>query len=385
MERSTARVVSAGIASVGVGFGFARYGYGLLLPDLRAAFALSSAALGAIATGSYAGYLLATAASPVLAVRLGTRGTVALGLALAAAGMALIAAAASPALLAVGVLVAGASSGLVWAPFSDTVVRDLPRRVQDRAQAAISSGTGWGVALAVPIALVAGASWRTAWAAFAVLALIALVWALRVLPGRMSAAAAQGLPPLRPSWFVCPRSGPLLIGALLIGLGASAYWTFAVDHVVEAGGASPGAARLLLAVVGVASILGSFAADLVRLAGGRAGLLLAAWGLSASLLLAGLAPGSWAAVLVSALLFGAAYNLVIAILVIWGALVFADRPSAGLAGIAFLMGIGMLAGPVAGGALAGPLGMDGVFALAAGVIALAGVFAPRERLSPATA
>lgn len=379
------RVVSAGIASVGVAFGFARYGYGLLLPDIRADYALSSAALGAIATGSYVGYLTATAASPVLAVRLGTRGTVALGLALAVAGMALIGLSSSAGLLATGILVAGASSGLVWVPFSDTVATDLPAGARDRALAAISSGTGWGVALAVPIALVAGTAWRSAWLAFAVLALAALLWSLRVLPGRISAAAASGLPPLRPGWFVCPRSGPLLAGSFLIGLGASAYWTFAVDHVVQAGGADPRDARLLLAVVGVASILGSLAADLVRHAGGRAGLAATALALSAALLLAGLAPGSWPAVMASAVLFGAAYNLVVAIQVIWSSIVFADRPSAGLAGVAVLLGVGMLAGPLAGGALAGPLGMDGVFALAAGVAALAGLLTPRERLSPASA
>ena len=307
------------------------------------------------------------------------------GLALAAAGMLLIGVSSTPALLAFGILVAGASSGLVWAPFSDTVAADLDARVQDRALAAISSGTGWGVALAVPVALIAGAAWRSAWVVFAALALAALSWSLRVLPGRISAAAASGLPPLRPGWFVCPRSGPLLAGSFLVGLGASAYWTLAVDHVVQAGGASPGDARLLLAVVGVASILGTLGADLVRLAGGRAGLAVTVVALSAALLLAGLAPGSWPAVLASAVLFGAAYNLVVAIQVIWSSIVFADRPSAGLAGVSVLLGLGMLAGPLAGGALAEPLGMDGVFVLAAGVVALAGLLAPRERLSPVPA
>jgi predicted MFS family arabinose efflux permease len=257
--------------------------------------------------------------------------------------------------------------------------------VQDRALAAISSGTGWGVALAVPIALVAGAAWRSAWVAFAVLAVAALLWSLRALPGRISAEAASGLTPLRPSWFVCPRSGPLLAAAFLVGLGSSAYWTFAVDHVVQAGDASPGDARLLLAVVGVASILGTLGADLVRLVGGRAGMVGTGLTLSASLLLLGLAPGSWPVVLLSALMFGAAYNLVVTIQVLWSAIVFADRPSAGLAGVAVLLGLGMLAGPLVGGALAGPLGMDGVFVAAAGVIALVGLLAPRERLSPVPA
>ena len=38
---------------VGVSFGMARYGYGLLLPDVRKDYGLGPVLLGAIATGSY--------------------------------------------------------------------------------------------------------------------------------------------------------------------------------------------------------------------------------------------------------------------------------------------------------------------------------------------
>jgi cyanate permease len=43
------RVVAAGIAMVATTFGLARYGYGLLLPDIRRSFGLSSTSLGLIA------------------------------------------------------------------------------------------------------------------------------------------------------------------------------------------------------------------------------------------------------------------------------------------------------------------------------------------------
>jgi predicted MFS family arabinose efflux permease len=380
VDRTSWHIVSAGVAAVGVSFGFARYGYGLLLPDIRAAYGLSSAALGAIATGSYAGYLVATAAAPVLAVRTGPRGTVALGLALAAVGMALIALTGSAAGLAVGVLVAGASAGLAFAPLSDAVARDVAPGARDRALAAISRGTGWGVALAVPLALL---TWRTAWLAYAAIAMVVLVWSLRALPGR--GGALPDLPRLRWSWFVCPRSGPLLIGSLVAGLGASAYWTFAVDHVVAEGGIAASTARLLLVVVGVAGVLGTVSADLVRRAGARASLGLSGAALAAALLLVGFAPGAWGLVLVSGLLFGTAYNVLIAVQVLWSAVVFAERPSAGLAGISFTLAVGMLAGPPLAGALAAPLGMDGVFALAAGLAAVAGLLSPRGRLELAPA
>jgi len=108
--------VTAGAGIVAVPFGLARYGYGLLLPDLRAALQLDSAALGFIATGSFAAYLAATVASGVLAARLGPRLLVATGGALAVVGMLIVAAADGAVALAAGILVAGASSGLIFPP-----------------------------------------------------------------------------------------------------------------------------------------------------------------------------------------------------------------------------------------------------------------------------
>ena len=155
-----ARVVSAGAASVAVSFGLARYGYGLLLPDLRAALDLDSAALGLIGSGSFAAYLLATVAAGDLAARVGARGLVVAGGALAVAGMLVVAAARSAPALGAGILVAGAASGLVFPPFADAVEQRVAPQGRARSLAVISSGTGWGVLVSVPIALVAGASWR---------------------------------------------------------------------------------------------------------------------------------------------------------------------------------------------------------------------------------
>jgi len=140
--------------------------------------------------------------------------------------------------------------------------------------AAISSGTGWGVAVAAPVAIAVGTSWRTAWLLFAALAGVATVWALLVLPGR--ALGGREAVALRLRWFVCPRSGRLLIGAGLIGVASSVYWTFAVDRLVAAGGVSSADARVFLGLVGVASVGGTVAGDAVRRFGGAA-VLSARW------------------------------------------------------------------------------------------------------------
>jgi predicted MFS family arabinose efflux permease len=382
---SALRVASAGIGVVGASFGMARYGYGLLLPDIRASYGMTSGALGLIAAGSYLAYLAASAAVGPLAARLGARRLVVLGGCCATGGMLLAGLSGTPLVLAVGLLVGGASSGLVFPPFSDAVEALVAPAHRARTLAAVSSGTGYGVAIAVPIALVAGSAWRSAWLAFAVVSMVMTLWAARVLPPADARPTPRDLPRISWSWLVCPRSGPLLVGALLIGLAASVYWTFAVDYLVTEGSLPTSTSRLFLALVGSASVLGILAGDLLRRVSpaGAFGALTAM--LAGSLALLAAAPASLAAAALSGVVFGASFNLIVAIQSIWTSRVFAERPSAGLAAVMFMLGLGLLVGPPAAGLLADRLGLGAVLLLAAGLAATAGVLPPRERLVAAGA
>jgi predicted MFS family arabinose efflux permease len=300
------------------------------------------------------------------------------GGALGVAGMLVIAAAPSAPVLAAGVFVAGASGGLVFPPFADVVASALPVKGRSRALATISSGTGWGVLVAAPIALLAGESWRMAWLGFTLLATLATLWAVRAVP-RTVAAQTGSRPRLEPGWFVCPRSGPLLMGALLVGLAASVYWTFAVDLAHQAGMGRDGA-RVLLGVVGAASIAGSLGGDLVERLGGRAALALCSLSLATALALLASAAGGRVGALVSAAAFGAAYTLVVALQVIWSARVYADRPAVGVGAVMFVMSIGLLAGPPVAGAVADGASLAAAFYAGAALCAATALLAPREDL-----
>jgi len=382
---SALRVASAGIGVVGASFGMARYGYGLLLPDIRASYGVTSGALGLIAAGSYLAYLAASAAVGPLTARLGARRLVVLGGCCATSGMLLAGFSATPLVLALGVLVAGASSGLVFPPFSDAVEAIVVPARRPRTLAAISSGTGYGVAVAVPIALVAGTAWRSAWLAFAAVSLLVTLWAARVLPRAGTRPTPHELPRISWSWLVCPRSGPLLVGALLLGLSASVYWTFAVDYLVTEGSLPTSTSRLFLALVGLASVLGILAGDLLRRVSPADAFSALTAMLAASLGLLAAAPASVGAAALSGVVFGASFNLIVAIQSIWTSRVFAERPSAGLAAVMFMLGLGLLIGPPAAGLLADRLGLGAVLLLAAGLAAIVGVLPPRERLVPAAA
>ena len=374
-------LASAGVGVIAMSFGMARYGFGLLAPDIRASFGLTSGALGLLAAASYISYLAATVTAGVLSAHLGARAIVGAGGACAIAGMTLAGLAQSPTALFAGLLVAGASAGLVFPPFSDIVAHRFPGSQRGRILSAISSGTGWGVALAAPVALLAGADWRLAWLLFAMIAAAATAWALVVLPGRGEAGGSAGEVVLRPSWFVCPRSGPLLLGGLLVGLASSVFWTFSVDHLVTDGGLSTTDSRIFLAVVGVASVGGTLGGDAVRRLGGRATFVLALAVEAAALLLLGLAPAHGGVPVVAAVMFGAAYNVVVAVQVIWSGRVYSARPSAGLAATVAMNALGLLLGPPLLGAVADQTGFGVVFA-AAGLLLLAtAALAPREPLN----
>ena len=374
------QLVAAGIAMVGTAFGLARYGYGLLLPEIRGSFGLSNAALGLIATGSYVAYLLTTAGVALGGDRAGPRRPVLIGGCAAVGGMVLIAVARSPWVLALGVVVAGASAALVYPPFSAAVASSVQRPRQGRALAMISSGTGWGVAVAVPIALLAGTDWRWAWVAFAAIGVLATLLAARALRAVSAAdGGGEAVPPLSWSWFVCPRSGPLLVGALLVGVGASVYWTFAADFA-SSGTGSRAAGPVLLGVVGVSSLVGSGAGDMLERMGGRLALVVSAAGLAGSMCALAIWHGSWFGIALSAAAFGSTYNLLLALQAIWSARVFAQRPATGLAAMLFMLGVGQVVGPVLAGVLADGVGLAAAFFAGGALIALAGLLPPREEL-----
>ncbi|MGI8680353.1 MAG: MFS transporter [Jatrophihabitans sp.] len=371
---STSRTVLPGAAMIAVTFGLARYGYGLLLPEMQADLHFSPAGAGLISSGTYLSYLLANVAVVSVTSRLGPRAAIGLAAALAAAGMAVIAVAGSAPMLAVGVLVSGAAAGLAFPPYADLVARRVAKRRRDLAWSTISSGTGWGVAIAGPIAIAAGDQWRAAWMVFVALAVGTGIVAVRLAPAHRHRDQIQR-PQLSWTWFFCPKSRPLLVSAVLIGTGSAVWWAFSVDALRRAGlDATP--ARIVYAVCGAAGILASASGAAFARLGLRAGYLAACTLLAGSLALLGLASSNLIAALTAAILFGVFYNSVIAAQGIWSSRVFAEHPAPGLAAINTALTIGTLAGPTIAGAAITDLGYPTALIGAAAAILTALAFGP---------
>jgi predicted MFS family arabinose efflux permease len=373
-EPSAVMLAVAGSATVATAFGMARYGYGLLLPDIQHALALGAATMGAVGTLAYVSYLVAAALVSRCVARAGERATVVAGGGLAVAGTIAVALAKGPVPLALGVAIAGASAGLVYPPFAEAI-KQLPDTTRARTLTTINCGTGWGVAIAAPLAILTGSAWRAAYLGFAGCAALSTLYAARTLPGGARSRTAYGEFPRGAG--VRRAAAPMLASAVLVGLGSAAFWTFAVDRVRHAG-LDPAAGRALLGVAGITSLLSIGAADLIHRLGARPTFVLSALLQAAAIATIGLAAHSLFAVLLAAGAFGTTYNTIIAVTVLWGTRLNPDRPSAGVAAAAGANAIGLLAGALAGGIIANATGLSATLVIGGAVLLATIPLAPRE-------
>jgi predicted MFS family arabinose efflux permease len=371
-EEAIAWLVAPGLALIAVTYGLARFAYGLFLPDMREAFDLSPSLLGLIGAGSYLGYCVAVIISLVYTSRTGPR-LMAVGAGVVAvAGMAVVAGSPVAWVLALGVLVAGSSTGLVSPPMAEAVARSIGHSLQDRANTLINSGTSVGVALSGPAALLLTGQWRVAWTMFALVGLAVLAWNAAVMPrkavqdegerdrpNRDCAEADEGLERTTPSFTyligarVRPRSLPLFAAAFGIGFSSAVYWTFSREIVVQAGGLGQTGSTLFWTVIGISGLAGGAAGDLV----GRLGLTTVLRGglvsMAASMVLLAVASSVLPLAYTSAALFGSTYIMLTGVILVWSVGVFRERPAAGLGAGFLLIAAGQMIGSPVAGALAG--------------------------------
>ncbi len=371
------RLGITGFGLIGVCYGFARFAFGLFLPQIDAELDLPAAVGGLIAGGSFLGYCIAIVVAAQLTERVGARAVAMAAGLIAALGMLGIALAPSALWLAAAVLLAGISTGLVSPPMAAAVAAIVQPQRQDAANTLINSGTSAGVILSGPVALLIGAEWRLAYGVFAASALVLAVLASFCVP---STAGPRAQPsPGRPALNAMLRQ--LIVASLLMGAASTALWSFGSQILAQRLDWGSAGAGLLWVVIGVAGIAGAGAGSLI----GRLGidwvhrLSLAVMALAILLVGMGTQP---ALTLVGGVLFGAAYIMLTGVYLVWGVCALPERPATGLT-ISFLsIAIGQMLGAPAFGLLLSWLTLDhavivfALLALAGGLARSAGARAP---------
>lgn len=395
--RQTTQLAASGLVLIAVAYGLARFAYGLFVPAFRTEFGLDPGAVGMIGSASYAAYCLAIYPAMMLTPRLGSRTMAVITGALATIGTALVGLAPHAAVLALGVVLAGMSTGLASPPLAHAVSARVARPRRDRVQTIINAGTGLGVAVSGPVALLTLAHWRSAWLIFAAVALLTTLWVARSVPhARVPQPSPE--PPraerphsighllrsLLPDPLLPDGARRLHATAVLMGAATAAVWVFGQDVLIDSGGQSQFTATVAWSALGLCGLLGAAAGDIAHRVGLRA-----VWGSSAALIVLataviGVLPGEAALTVVASGAFGAAYIGMSGLILISAAATYHQHPAAGV-GLAFLMlALGQSIGGSLVGGLLGWAGAAAAFAAAAGVAVLSAVLAPRHLVGPHT-
>lgn len=377
-ERGTlSSLVVAGVALIACCYGLARFAYGLFAPDFARDFALTPALSGLIGSGGYVGYCVAIVASTVATPRLGARRVAVAAGVLATAGIATVAAAPNATVLAIGILVAGSSTGVASPPLAAAVAAAIRERSRDAAQTIVNAGTGIGVLVSGPVAVLLADDWRVAWTIFAVVAAGVTVWAAFAVPDARPEAGGSTASPVRPS-----RPLALLVAAAAtMGVGSIGVWTFGRQAVLDAG-AADWVAPAVWTAIGAAGVLGAFAGALIARIGIRwswaLGMVAMAAGGAALALLA----ASPVAALAAGAVFGAAYIALTGVLLVWSTRLVPGRAAFGV-GLAFLaIAVGQAIGAPLVGVVAAAVPLAAVLVGCAAIAAIGALLAPRRVPAP---
>ncbi|MFT2817431.1 MFS transporter [Leifsonia sp. A12D58] len=378
--RNQVRFVVSATALIAATYGLTRFGYGLFVPALSRSFDLTPAITGAISSGSFFAYCIGAA----VAYRMARvpRLTVVLAGSVAAVGSMSVALSGSAMVLAVSMVIAGAGAGFA-SPGLVTLVQEKVTSTASasmRAQAVVNSGTGFGVVIAGPLALILTDHWRTAWWIIAAINLAAAAAVLAT--SRQPSTRAPS--PARPT-FRLGDLKPLSLAsaaALLAGMSSAAVWTFGRSLVTTEGQMGGFEATIFWMILGTAGVGGAFSGDLVTRWGLRTGWITTAALVGVSTFLIGAWPSSIVAVYVGGAMFGASYVALSGVLIAWASDSLPRHAAAGTAALFIALALGQSVGSLLLGNVLEATNPTVTFTVAAAIAGMS--FVPAIRGTPSS-
>jgi len=343
-----------------------------ILPDIAAGLGVSLAQVGSFITVFAVGMIVGAPLMTMLTVRLSRRLTLILALGVFVAGHVWVALASDVDQIVTARFLTGLATGAFWAVSAVVASRAAGPTMGSRAVGIVAAGGSLATVLGVPIgAYIAQLTgWRGTFWALAIAAAIATVLVLRLVP-RDEPAAGEGS-------FVTDLAGLLSVRLWLVLLacattsgGVLAVYSFIAPVLIDQSGVPVSVVPLVLTVFGIGSFVGTLVAG--RLGDKHPHAVTTVTPAVSTVLMASVflfSGSSWAMVTLIALLglFGLSANGVLIHL----AVRFSGRAASlgsALSVAAFNLGTAVVT-PVAGAALASPLGLDGPAAVGTAIIAL---------------
>lgn len=364
-------IVGVGTLTIAACLGLARFAFGMLLPSMREALAMTYDQMGFLGTANFTGYLVAVALIPFLLRRLTPRQLIAGGLLLIALCMAAISVSTSYRQVLILYSLVGIGSGFANIPLMVLVSYWFRRERRGRAAGLIVIGSGFAIILSgllIPWlnSRFGSDGWRAGWAVLAGLVLLVTVAAAILIRNDPS---DKGLQPLgKPGIEYDPgeargRLSPLQVLAHLGGLyfifGATyvIYGTFIVTTMIEEYGFVEASAGLFWSWVGLFSLASGVLFGTLSDRIGRKGGLMAVYAVQTlAYLLAGSGIGT-PAIFASVALYGLAMFAAPAIMAAAvGDYLGKARAAAAFSFITVCFAIGQTVGPAIAGVIAERIG-----------------------------
>ncbi|QID17238.1 YbfB/YjiJ family MFS transporter [Nitrogeniibacter mangrovi] len=352
-----ARVLTAGICSLLLALGVARFAYTPLLPIMQQQAGLGVADAGWLAAINYMGYLTgALVASQISDLVLKDR-LYRIGMGVAVLSTLMMATSTNLAVWVVSRYIAGLSSAAALLLGTGLILNWLIRH-NHRSELGIHfAGIGLGIAgCAAAVTLMHPTlDWRAQWLAFTAIAAVLLVPALRWLPPPDTSAVTKTGQPL-----VDRPPSPLFLRLFMAayfcaGVGYVVSATFIVA-IVDALPALHGRGTLVFLVLGLAAAPACIVWDLVaRRTGDLNALILAAVLQIVGILLPALSPSLPAAV-AGAILFGGTFIGLVSLVLTMAGRYYPTRPAKMMGKMTVSYGVAQILGPAITGKLAESLG-----------------------------
>lgn len=370
-------LIFIGLPMIAVTYGLARFSYGLMLPYLRETLNISQSMAGLIASSAYLSYIFAIILAMIYMQKVGPRMIILIAGGTAVVGMAIISMANSGIVLAIGLFIAGLSSGFASPPYADAVKKWIDVNKQSQTNTWVNSGTSLGTAITGIVVIFMASDWRLTYIIFTVLAILVWMFNYKYIPKEKNTNVNNKAQKIRVKKSELIEATPLIFASTLLGVAMAGYWTFSRDLVSGMAGVPEFIVQGFWIIIGLAGILGGFAGSISTKIGLTSSYWLGVIVIGSASLLLGLY-SSAIPIALSAIAFGSSYIFVCGILILWGINIFKEDPSIGVGISYLLLTVGQLIGAALGGMIAEAQSYETMFIIF-GLITLAAlIFKPKK-------
>ncbi len=342
------KLVLPGVTMIAVTYGFARFSFGLLLPGINESLEMSEFVSGMISSLFYLSYCFTIILSTVITSKEGPRRMIISAGLSAFVGLLLMCIAPNEWVLALGVILAGGSTGLISPPYGAAISLWIKEHKQGRANTWINSGTSFGIVLSGLGAILLAPDWRITYLIYAILTFLILVWNLRAIP---KVGASSSLMFKKGNLSIRGVKGaiPLILASLTLGISTATFWTFSRTFIEVAGDYSDWQLSGFWVIIGLFGVLGGFSGSIVEKGGLPLAYKLGSLSIASSSIILSFSPGNLLTTYLSAGIFGCSYIFLTGVLLVWGIRVFITNASLGIGAPFLLLAVGQVIGSLFAG------------------------------------